>query len=276
MQCSNHLKQLGLALLNYESAHGCFPPAEIHGGSWNGGYQPYVSTGGTAFGDHCSWTGQVGHWMNLIFPFAEQQAAYDKLNFEARPQYSDPDNLEVMKTIFPFFLCPSDPYRGLTSDGTARITHYYAVSGSSPQGFAHPDGTLNYGHCNGNDGMFYNDSAVMMAEVRDGSSNTAMLCEVWGRVWPNGKAPTGNIPPGYPSHASSRAMNLHAVVYFDWSPNSTHHNPWIANSWHPGGVHSVYADGSVHFIPDTIQLEVFQALATISGGEAIDGAKMPR
>jgi len=69
-------------------------------------------------------------------------------------------------------------------------------------------------------------------------------------------------------------MNLHAVVYFDITPNVTTRNPWIANSWHPGGVNSVFADGSVHFIPDTIDLDTFQALATI-GGEVIDGAKLP-
>ncbi len=275
IQCGNNLKQLGLALLQYESNHGVFPPAEIHGGSWNSGYTPYSSSSGTTFGDHCSWTGQVGHWMNLIFPFAEQQAAYDKLDFKARPQTSSEANLEVMKSTFPFFHCPSDPYRGLTSDGTARICHYFAVSGSTPSGFAHGDGTLNYSHCNANNGMFYNDSAVRMADIRDGSSNTAMLCEVWGRVWPNGRVPA-DVPSGYPSFVSSRAMNLHAVVYFDWTPNSTHHNPWIANSFHPGGVHSVFADGSVHFVAETIGLSVFQSLATIDGGEVIDGSALPR
>jgi prepilin-type N-terminal cleavage/methylation domain-containing protein len=264
--CSNHLKQIGAGMIHYEGKFGVFPPAEIHGGlPWNPNYRSYLS-----FGNHCAWIGQIGHWMNLIFPYVEEQAAHDRLDFKARPQTSSKANLEVMKTTFPGFLCPSDPYRGLVSDRTARIIHYYAVSGSvEGSKMPHPDGTLNYSHCNGNDGMFYNDSAIRSGDVHDGLSNTAMVCETWGRVWPNGVPPSdpSQIPPGYPNFPRSRAMNYHAVVYFDYTPNSTQHTPWKANSWHPGGVQCVLADGSVHFLPDEIDLATFKGLATIGGSE---------
>ncbi len=111
MQCGNNLKQIALGLMSYESAHGVFPPAEIHGGSWNAGYVPYPPGSSS---EHCDWNGQIGIWMNLIFPYIEQQAAYDMLDFEIRPQYASENNRKVMQMEFSLFFCPSDPYRGLT------------------------------------------------------------------------------------------------------------------------------------------------------------------
>ena len=164
------------------------------------------------------------------------------------------------------FFCPSDPYRGLTTDwgvsggqNKARICHYFAVAGSTEGSNTGILGSApTYSHCNWHDGMFYNDSDTRVADIQDGLSNTAMLSETWGRTSVNHDK-TGE---------SSRAMNLHSVVYLDWTPNSNHSNPWKSNGFHPGGVFLAYADGSVHFVTDTVQLNVFKASATISGGEA--------
>ena len=112
----------------HENQFGVFPPDEIHG---QAGDPNYASDN---FGrPHCDWDLFVGIWMNLIFPHIEQQAAYDKLEFEVTPQYTSADNREVMQMQFELFLCPSDPYRGLTTNwgpgaelNRARIAHYYA------------------------------------------------------------------------------------------------------------------------------------------------------
>jgi prepilin-type N-terminal cleavage/methylation domain-containing protein/prepilin-type processing-associated H-X9-DG protein len=278
LECQNHYKQLGLAILNYETAHKIFPPGEIHGGSWNvasSGISAYSGWGGQ---NHCEWDGQIGCWMNLIFPQLEQQAAYDKLDFRARKQMSVPANVEVMHMVFPMFLCPSDPYKGLTtewsSNNKARIIHVYGVAGSLENSSApHDDGTVSYSHCNKHDGTFFNDSSTTMQAIRDGASNTAILCETWGRSWPNHVAETP-VPPGFPASESSRGMNLHAVVYLDWTPNSNHMNPWKPNGFHPGGVNTCFGDGSVHFIPDTIDLTIWKGLATIAGREVIDASAL--
>ena len=267
IQCRNNLKQVALALLNYHDQQLVFPPGEIHGGPWQGAYRSY----GSSNAPHCDWDGSIGIWMNMIFPYIERQAEYDRLDFEIHPQYASDINVEMMHQLFPEFLCPSDGYRGFTSNwgaggqrNRARIAHYYAVNGSvEGSAMPHEDGTLvlsgggPYGHCNANDGMFYNDSSTKMSDILDGTSKTAMICEVWGRTRIEGPA-------------DSRGMNLHMAVYFDWTPNQTQRNPWKPNSFHPGGVHVCFGDGSVRMVTDSIQLEVFQAISTIAGEEVFD------
>ncbi len=271
LQCANNLKQIGLALLNYESGKKVFPPAEIHGGSWNAGYSPTTSSGSQR--DHCEWDGQMGIWNNLIFPEMELQNVYDTIDFSARKQNTVASNRVVMEMKFPTFLCPSDSYKGLTSQWgqtVARIQHYYAVAGDDEASeVAHSDGAKTYSHCNWHDGMFYNDSGVKRAHIQDGLSNTAMVCETWGRT---------AIGP-----SESRGMNLHSVVYFGglagpggsaYTPNSTHSVPWRANSFHSGGVNLVFADGSIHFINDAVDGPTWRSLATIKGRELVDTSKL--
>jgi len=113
IQCANQMKQLVLAMANYESLHKRFPPGEIHGGYINPSYPSLDAAGNSATptlpgGNHCHWDGQIGMWCNLIFPQMEQQAAYNLLNFAKRPQYDWPDNKTVMQMQFPFLQCPAD------------------------------------------------------------------------------------------------------------------------------------------------------------------------
>jgi prepilin-type N-terminal cleavage/methylation domain-containing protein/prepilin-type processing-associated H-X9-DG protein len=268
LECQNHLKQLALAVLNYHSQFKRFPAGETHGGYY-----------------HCDWDGQIGMWMTCVLPFVEEKPSYLLLDFKAHPQWTSKNNQVVMKRQFAVFLCPSDPYTGLTTPwgpqdqtNVARICHYYAVAGSSEDSaLPHPNGAINYvggtpyGHCNAHDGIFYNDSKTRLEDVRDGASKTAMLIESWGRIWPM-HVPPAKIPPGYPNFESSRGMNLHTVVYLDWTPNSNHTNPWKTNSFHPGGVHSAMADGSVRWISDLISLQMIKAMGTRNGHEALDSA----
>ncbi len=282
-QCKNNLKQLALGVLNYESSCGAFPPGEVHG----------------ATRSHCHWTAAIGIWCNLILPQMEQQGAYDKLDFEIYPQYSSADNIDVSRMVFPFMHCPSDGYRGLTTpwgnpastDATSkknqcRIWHYYAVAGSieiSPR-TAHADGIVpGNAHCRPNDGMFFNDSETKIAMIRDGTTNTAMLGETWGRRYPDHVTPDpiySGCGHGYVSGQEySRGMALHMLLYLDVTPNfrpgghHCAHEIWSTNSFHPGGVNMAFADGSIHFISNAINIDVFQSLATIAGNEPIDASE---
>nr|WP_197530931.1 DUF1559 domain-containing protein [Bythopirellula polymerisocia] len=259
-QCVNNLKQLGLAAQNYHSDRRVFPPGEDHGTSAEPDYAPFYPGE-----EHCEWDGQMGIWFNLLFPYMELQNIYDMIDFDKRPQYRFRDNIVAMRMEIDAMLCPSHPYRGQTSPwgpgGTAHIVHYYAVHGPDEYSLKpHPDGsTHTYNYCAAGDGVFYNDSKVKISQITDGTSNTAMISETWGSTEPD--------DTGF-----SRGMNLHALVYFDDPPNSSHLSPWEANSFHPGGIQVVYVDGSVHFVSDSVQLEVFNASATIAGEEVYGSA----
>lgn len=265
--CGNNLKQISLGILQYETALGHFPTGEQHGNGDETNYVDYSRAGTTncpnAGGNgHCQWDGQIGTWCNLIFPFIEESVAYDKLNFDARLQHSDAGNLEVLKTHFPMFSCPSDPFIGLSHSWPANsntdtlnqcfVMNYFGVSGTTEFSTTpHGDGTLTYCHCNANDGIFYNDSKTRHAEIQDGLSNTAMLCETWGRMSMNNDAGT------------SRGMALHNVIYFDNTPNSSKVNPWQPNGFHPMGVMTANADGSVSFVNDDVDSTTFSASASV-------------
>ena len=291
VQCANNLKQMGVAMNSYESTFRSFPPGEVHGHKGNVGYQVYWQGVGMCNGedcDHCTWTGQVGIWMNLIFPQMEQQADYDLLDFEARPQNSSPGNCEVLKKKYSFLLCPSNSWTGTATfggmSGEYRVAHYFAVAGSTPNSeIPHLDGSVgtvsgnkDARGCNASDAIFYNDSMTKLADITDGTSHTAMLCETWGRAHEDPDVVTSGP---YLGQDWVRGMGLHAYVYFNYTPNTTisalaPRSPWAANSFHPGGVNLVMADGSVHFVNDLVPYHIFQATATISGGEAFDPGKL--
>ena len=234
-QCKNHLKQLGLAAHNYHDTHSAFPPGEVHG-----------MTGGTihAYG----WDKQIGNWTPLLFPYLDQTTAYRSLDFEINPQYGG-NNQAILRKLFPALLCPSDPFTEFTENwgaGNARIMHYFGVSNVVENHNGYPLS-----------GVFYNDSWVNLGDVSDGTTNTAMIAEVWGRTTPD------NNP------SSSRSWHVHNAVYFDSTPNVNRTNPWHVNSFHTGGAHILMCDGSVKFASDSVDFKTFQALASKAGGEKI-------
>ena len=163
IQCRNKLRQIGAALLLYEASNQLFPVAEDHGTIRDEGYagsQDY----------HCDWLGQIGNWSNYVLPYLEQQAAYDRLDFDVRPQTAHPDNIAVAQLPLSEFFCPSDPYRGLTAgyfEAKSRIQHYYAVAGSVDMDWTpHPDGPCGHFHCCRQTGVFYNDSKVRVSQIQ--------------------------------------------------------------------------------------------------------------
>jgi type II secretory pathway pseudopilin PulG len=120
-QSMNNLKQINLALLNYESTYGTFPPAYI------------------ADAD-----GKPMHsWRVLILPFMEQQALYDRYNFDE--PWDGPNNSLFHNTVVPAYIDPA-------SDGTGAFTSYVAVTGANT--------------------LFPGAEAVALKDVVDGLSNT--------------------------------------------------------------------------------------------------------
>lgn len=250
-QCRNNLKNVGLAMHNYLDQFHVFPPGEVHGTE-------------VPAKPHCDWEAAIGCWGTAVMPQLEQANLFQTIDFSVRPQYAATGNIAAMRTKLPVYQCPSDPfdgiYRGWNGNplNATRAMHYFAVAGSAELSSLVWDGhSVPDPHCRPNNGMFHNDSSVSVRDIADGLSNTAMICEVWGRFENSGSPPDG------------RGINLHALSYLDHAPNSDRSQPWYPNSFHTGGVQLAMADGSVRFVSNSIHIPILKAVATIRGGEVV-------
>ena len=202
IQCTNNLKQLGLAIHNYQSAHRVFPA----------GYCSYATRNGNAPSwagiDPNTWDAAPGWgWASLILPFIEQGNVSNTLQFE-QPIWA-PVNRQMVRTQMPVFLCPSasgeqsafevrDEAQNPLRFGGERLelgrSNYVASHGqescwgecgSSTTGIVFTNiytGTTKTVAINGDaskvaDGPFYRNSRVSFRDVTDGTSNTIFLGE---------------------------------------------------------------------------------------------------
>jgi len=264
-QCSNRLKQVGLSLLQFETAHRHLPAAGDHG------TRAESDMGGRGY-FHCGWGVNVGNWAIHILPYLEEKAAYEQLDFDMVWQMNSPANVEVLQMEMAFYQCPSDPYDGLTRAESfheerhrSRLMHYFAVAGAFHGGgpLNEPERKCNTSACCPHLGTFWNDSNTRLRQIRDGLSKTSFVSEVWGRFSPN-----------HDTEHTSRGIGWHNQTYYEIAPNVRLDcgngkldcaHTWFPNSFHPGGFQAVYGDGSVHFIGDSIELPILQGIATIDG-----------
>ena len=273
MQCSNNLKQIGLALHSYHTAIGTFPS----------GYISAVGSGGPADDKGPGWG-----WAALLLPHLELDNVHAQIQFGK--DIADPANAVVRTTILPVFLCPSDG-----GDKT------FTVAGSNPVDVAHS----NYVGMFGNPeitpdpgfllpaasyperdpthrGMLYRNSAVRIADVTDGTSNTIFVGErcsslayaTWtGSVTGASVPPTNPNPYGYPAEGAPVLILGHTGDAYDnppHTPNSAVNHVDDFWSRHPQGANFLFVDGSVQQINNTINPQVWWALGTKAGDEVLD------
>jgi prepilin-type N-terminal cleavage/methylation domain-containing protein/prepilin-type processing-associated H-X9-DG protein len=296
-QCINNLKQLGLAVMNYESANGALPPIA------------YYKKGVTADINDFSMKAR-------ILPYLEQSAVANSINYSWR--YLHPYNWTVTALNFNSFLCPSDtnmplwnnsgsPFFGVTSYPN-NLGVCYQLNGGQFDGPAYWMGQSQYG------------PTVTLARISDGTSNTAIWSELIkgpnGSGTFNGPGQTYEISLTSPTTMlSSLQATLQPYVNAcsrTTAPIGSWHNlgsAWSAqpigqgggyshinppnrpscffsgtngkpsatvdqtlmgpSSFHPGGANVCFLDGSVKFIKDSINLGTWGALGTMSGGEVI-------
>jgi prepilin-type N-terminal cleavage/methylation domain-containing protein len=297
-QCTNNLKQIGLAMHNYESVHNKLPPGR-KGTSW-------------------------GTWLVFILPQMEQTAVANAFNFNGNNTVGrgpfDTDfrffgavNVTVAATQLNAFLCPSDvmssPHdRSFVIGGNtfyATQHNYVANFGNSmilqpsvyPIGAQASDpGAVSFGGAPFTDiGSPFVDIAsvnfpppslglrdIGFNGILDGTSNTMLVSEtvigfnkdsrgfVW---WGDGATYETYLPPN--SSAPDRVDGGCSYPY-QQNPPCLHltsaqeiESTFAARSRHVGGVHTVLADGSVRFVKNSINLNVWRALSTTQGGEIV-------
>jgi prepilin-type N-terminal cleavage/methylation domain-containing protein len=289
-QCVNNLKQYGLATLSFEAAHSRFPLGTTND----------LNRGGiTAIPNdrYC--------WFHDMLPYIEQVALSDGLkeHLKTAKNASVMNYLPALSAIIPSAMCPSDPASPKTetaapslpplSNGPGQGFHGNYM-GCATSGFfdkIDPEGTLQwaerYQGMNGLkisrnlDGIIFPKSKVTMSQVTDGSSNTLLYSELI------------LVKDGTLNDIRGRYSNpIHGNVYFSTrrTPNSSEpdRHTWCggsqappeapcitpnrglalaARSYHTGGVNACNADGSVHFISDSINPIVYRAFGSRDGEE---------
>ena len=293
MQCSNNLKQIGLAAHNFHTAHVELPvgsPSKV-----------------------CSGYSEIPGWqyrwspLAMLSAYMEQFAVYDSLNMDV-PLYGHTgiykgpgfgvhaDNQEPVRAMIAFLLCPSD--------GGERVEEEFAPTNYLPcWGRAADTGSGTA--VTDTDGPFRSDRAVRFADMTDGTSNTCLFSE---STLPPANTDTLKLtrrnaqvaivgftdgtldearctPFDQEVSAAGRGSRwvdgfvLYSAYYHRWGPNSQIpdcavwsplRSLWIsARSNHPGGVNAGLCDGSVRFVSETVDLDTWQALGSRDGGEVV-------
>jgi prepilin-type N-terminal cleavage/methylation domain-containing protein/prepilin-type processing-associated H-X9-DG protein len=270
-QCLNNLKQIGIALNNYHSQHDTLPPGYIN--LWD------PNTGPADTAEDVNGPGWA--WGAMVLPFLEQAPIHSAINFNL--SLIEPANITAQLMRVTTYLCPSDTQPQVVPvRNEANTETIYRV------------GTGNYVGCYGTgevgaaagagDGAFFRNSRITFADLRDGSSNTFAVGErshTLSYVTWTGRAPggwlhiTSSFEGGrnsfHPEPEPASTMVLGPVGIEDPPRTPNHPRAHVEDYWslHHGGVNFVFCDGSVHFIKDTINPQVYQALATRAKGEAI-------
>ncbi|MFO0819278.1 MAG: DUF1559 domain-containing protein [Pirellulales bacterium] len=250
--CQNNLKQIGLASHLYHDVHQSLPSGWI---SLDPATKYPLATG------EPGWA-----WASMLLPFIEQANVSDGM-IRYPLSITDPVHDTVRVMSLPVFRCKSDPGRatfelGTEDDPTVPLVtlasaNYVGVFGTTElhdcEGL--PVGAI----CRGN-GAFQHIMGVNFAEFLDGTSNTLLVGERSSRLgystW------TGAVSEG--SEAIARVLGI-----ADHAPNHPGAHLDDFSSEHPAGTNFLLTDGSVRLIIETIDLTVYQGMATRAGGEVI-------
>ncbi len=294
-QCSNNLKQMGLAIHNYNDTWEVFPPGE-----GAGAISPHIA----------------------MLPFMEQVSIYNSINFNlpSRWIWTDPSSLTAGRARVSIYICPSEVNTSNNNDGYFFYgTNYAWNSGSWWPRFQQWDGVFGRTYDDDSTVRPFKPTQISIASILDGTSNTLLVAEVAQGPDGNSGAPrtrvsdcyhiaglrptgpatslqlqqvvtqcnainwvTGPIPwgggwryKGYPWMEGSMWRNWFNTIR---TPNQTCCTMdgiswWYimkpASSYHPSVVNAAMCDGSVRVAKESVSQVIWMALGTRAGSEVI-------
>jgi prepilin-type N-terminal cleavage/methylation domain-containing protein/prepilin-type processing-associated H-X9-DG protein len=311
-KCSNNLKQMGLAVHNYESTFATLPPGSgpLTAADLNGGP-------GSDLADDSRPSVQA-----LILPYVEQSNKYNQFNFNFEINGGS-QNAAARAQDIPIYLCPSDPSEAAFSEagsiGPDGRSNYFGNVGANAYSGNLDSATA--GLFNFESNQKVHDKAgvlisVRIAEITDGTSNTAMFSEVrrgnfagsgqkvdiWDARYFGFSPPGDDLVPPSSCDTRGSALRYTGLKYYRdlmttsvYTHTRTPNSPGgdcidlnarsgdggaaflaahiDARSYHPGGVNVGFADGSVRFFPNTVDPATWRALGTRSGGETANASQ---
>jgi len=265
-QCQNNLRQIGLALHNYESAKGNFPP----GWSVRAGVNTEIQEEQPGYG-----------WAFELLPYVEMNNLYEQ--FDRSFPVDAAGHVPLLDTFIPGFACPSDagPNHVMLGGGhdhdhdhdlASDDDHDHDYDGNVDESgeplfsvgranFVGVFGTLEVEEdVIQSDGMFFRNSKIRVAQVTDGTSNTLFVGErtsehgvsLWSGVVHEAQAPFARI-----------------LGTCDHLPNCQDHHFDDFSSNHPQGANFVLVDGSTRMFNDDMDVNVYRAMATRGGKEVV-------
>ena len=290
ISCGNNLKQYGIAVHLYHDTHKQLPPAgtfkAVTGRTWGQRMSPRIG------------------WQVRVLPFMEQNALYEKLNMNLEQAHRsqvpwEGQLIEARRVQVPYAMCPSDPrdrVRGAWAQASycgnlgSQLTP--SANGSCntfttenihrmPGGMAGHGNSSNVNRVNGIFSRHGMD--IRLASITDGTSNTFMVGEVLMDCTDHTSG-WWNFNGGGNAHASTSvplntmttcARNQQEAIdrgYLNpqcWQKNNWNYS-WGFRSKHPTGAQFALADGSVHFINQTIDYNTYQYMGSRNDGFVVE------
>ena len=290
MKCSNNLKQVGLAMHNYHDAVGTLPYGEGPGSSQVG-----TAPGTSATARGCCW----GDWQSLILPYLEQEAMFKGwvnhsgsdnagraiTGTAVRLRYGDSPNVEnVTSKRLSILTCPSDtPNPGAITPTINGVTysitsHNYVVNYGNTNNYG-VDITTPVALQFGGAPFGWAPKIFKLTDLTDGTSNTMLASEtvqgigsdLRGFTWwaPGAQFTTVYGPNSTSPDIVTQNCNNQPARNLPCVDNGGQWNILAARSRHTNGVQALMGDGSVRFVPQSIDINVWRAMSTSRGGEVI-------
>jgi prepilin-type processing-associated H-X9-DG protein len=235
-QCTNNLRQFGVATHNYHDTHRVFPPQMLN---------PRNAAGVLITSNDYRWG-----WGVLLLPFMEQQPLHDRLGPDgqvfplATTLY---DGEPLLRRPVPVHLCPSD--------GSLQTNQFHSNNSDSSRWYA----KSNY-VCNQSVFPYRGAEPRAIADITDGTTNTFLIGEkrlvTQGNVWYPGAVIWGTVLTGDSANVFHVGQPINTGGRWDQfrcSSNSVPGRAYFAiSSAHPGGAQFVMCDGSTRFVSETI------------------------